>query len=139
MIEERDRTEDAAAGRRLRLPPAARLRSSREFRQVWREGVRARGRLILVVAAPSSHPGAPRIGLSVGRKFSRKAVLRNRARRALREAFRTLRPDLPAWDFILLPLRPAPMPEVRDELVKLLPRLEARMRPPEDPPCASSC
>jgi len=96
---------------------------------VWKEGVRARGRLILAVAAPSP-TGEPRLGLSVGRKYDRSAVARNRARRLLREAFRLRRPELPALDFVLVPL-PALHGErvraVEEELVTLAGKLAERL------------
>jgi len=59
------------------------------------------------------------MGLSVGRKFSRSAVVRNRARRILREAFRGLRGDLPPLDVVLIPVATGTrytLPEVSAEL-----------------------
>lgn len=98
------------------------MRFKREFDRVYREGVRARGASILVVAAPSSHPRGPRYGLSVGRKFAREAVDRNRVRRVLREAFRLRRAELPPLDLVLIPQdarRRWNTPEAAEELVAL--------------------
>ncbi|MAW62178.1 MAG: ribonuclease P protein component [Planctomycetes bacterium] len=122
---------DAAAERpearlRLRHPPACHMRSSRDFSRVYRTGVRVRGSLILLVAAPSLNPGPPRLGLSVGRKFSKKAVVRNRARRVFREAFRLARPELPPLDLVMIPMGPPRSdfrtPAARAELIELAAR-----------------
>lgn len=104
--------EGPEARLRLRHPPACHMRSSRDFSRVYRTGVRVRGSMILLVAAPRLNPGPPRLGLSVGRKFSKKAVVRNRCRRVFREAFRLARPDLPALDVVMIPIGP-PRGEIR--------------------------
>lgn len=113
---------------RLRHPAACRMRSGRDFSRTYRDGVRVRGAHILLVAVPRLNPGPPRLGLSVGRKYSKKAVVRNRCRRVFREAFRLARPDLPAFDFILIPMgRPRPSlrnPDCRDELIALARKAE---------------
>lgn len=79
------------------------MRAKREFDRTYQEGVRARGPSILIVAAPATHPHGARYGLSVGRKFSKSAVVRNRVRRVLREAFRLRRAELPPLDLVLIP------------------------------------
>lgn len=79
-----------------------RLRSPADFRRVYdlRCSV-ADSRL--VVYAFRNNLGHPRIGLSVSRKVGG-AVVRNRCRRLLREAFRTVRPRLPQdLDLVLIP------------------------------------
>jgi len=99
------------------------MRSGSDFSRVYRSGVRVRGAHMLVVAAPREESECPpRLGLSVGRKYSKKAVVRNRCRRVFREAFRLARPELPAFDLILIPfggLHPLNALDCRDELVKL--------------------
>jgi ribonuclease P protein component len=70
----------------LRLPRAARLRRSADFRQVQGGGQRIRGAHILVVVAPGGCAWA-RFGLAVSRKVGG-AVVRNRVKRWLREAIR---------------------------------------------------
>ena len=110
-------TEGPEPRLRLRHPPACHMRSSRDFSRVYRTGVRVRGSLILLVAAPRLNPGPPRLGLSVGRKFSKRAVVRNRARRVFREAFRLARPELPPMDLVLIPVGP-PRGDFRTPLAK---------------------
>ncbi len=117
------------AARRLRLPRDCRLRRKRDYARVYAEGKRARGRLILVIAAPGLNPLSPRMGLSVGRKFNSSAVARNRVRRVLVEAFRLQRSRLPHFDFILIPVAKNQnyrTPEVRAELKRLLQKLSGR-------------
>ncbi len=98
------------------------MRRKREFDRAYQEGVRARGSTILIVAVPSLHPVGARYGLSVSRKFSKSAVVRNRVRRVLREAFRLRRAELPPLDLVLMPQearRHWRTPEAAEELVAL--------------------
>jgi ribonuclease P protein component len=79
-----------------------RIKSPADFRRVYdlRTSV-ADDRLI--VYAARNELGHPRIGLSVSRKVGG-AVVRNRCRRLLREAFRTTRESLPQHvDLVLIP------------------------------------
>ena len=135
MVEETPVT----AVRRLRLPRAARLRSRADFARVYRDGARARGELILVVAAPppadlDGLPGA-RLGLSVGRRFERSAVGRNRVKRLLREAFRLERHALPELDLVLIPqLRGVTawtLADARRDLLRVAARAARRLQPEE--------
>jgi len=143
----------ATATRRLRLPRAARLRSRAEFARVYRDGARARGDLILVVAArppapvddsgvdasardTGPQPYAARLGLSVGRRFERSAVGRNRVKRLLREAFRLERHALPPIDLVLIPQLRGPerwtLAEARRDLLRTAARAAARLQPEAD-------
>ena len=61
-----------------------------EFDYVRRRGEKHVGRLMLLVVAPSPD-GDLRFGIICGKKYSKKAVLRNRARRLLKESFRLLK------------------------------------------------
>ena len=92
----------ASRRRRATLRPNERLRSTAQFRAVYRERARAGdGRLVAYARAGGD---TTRLGLSVGRRCGN-AVQRNRIKRLLREAFRRLRPDLPAgYDIVLVPL-----------------------------------
>lgn len=86
----------AAAGFRLRR--AERLRSSKDFRRLSRDGARRASRHFVVLMAsppdPSRDP-APRLGITVSRRVGN-AVTRNRVKRAIREWFRGSRERLPA-------------------------------------------
>jgi len=61
-----------------------------EFDQVRKCGKKFVGRYILLVASPPAD-GKLRFGIICGRKYSKKAVLRNRARRLIKESFRLLK------------------------------------------------
>lgn len=107
------------------------MRRKSEFDRAYQEGVRARGPTILIVAAPSLNPVGARYGLSVSRKFSKSAVVRNRARRVLREAFRLQRAELPALDLVLVPQdnrRRWRTPEAALELLDLARKAAAKLR-----------
>ncbi|MEM8713667.1 MAG: ribonuclease P protein component [Planctomycetota bacterium] len=114
----------------LRFPKPFHLRTSREFSYVYRSGRRARGSILLLVGVPNGL-GYPRLGLSVSKKIWKHAVKRNRVRRVFREAFRLTAPDLPAYDFILIPAEPKLAPNTRDttlELRRLSAKIERRTR-----------
>ncbi|MEN1928692.1 ribonuclease P protein component [Luteimonas sp. MJ250] len=87
-----------------RLPRQARVRVRAEFNRVFGDGRRT-GTPIL--ALHLLHDGQPaRLGLAVSRKVDRRAVGRNRIKRALREEFRALRARLPDAAFVIV-ARPA--------------------------------
>ena len=82
------------------FPPEARILTGPEFRKVYRQGRRLY-RPPLRLVALRREDGGSRLGLSVGRK-SGNAVVRNRWKRAIREAFRLHRHDLAAdWDLVI--------------------------------------
>ncbi len=116
--------------RDLRFQVAHRLRLQADFNLVYRKGSRARGRFILLIATPSRHPQAPRMGLSVGRKYSKGAPLRNHAKRIFRESFRHVRAQLPAFDIVVIPLQSGNRHDFKlicDELVTLCQKIERKL------------
>jgi len=64
---------------RQRLPRALRIVRQADFQRAYREGSRAKGSILTVVAVANGLPH-PRIGLSVGRSVWKSAVRRNRER-----------------------------------------------------------
>jgi len=108
--------------RRFGLSRDERVRRSRDFDRVFAEGARRRGRLLTVRCAPNGLPHA-RLGVAMGRGW-RKAVARNRARRVVREAFRTRKHDIPTGIDVVVVPRPAwgepSVHDVADELVRLV-------------------
>ena len=111
------------------------MRRQRDYSRVYSQGVRARGQLILVVAAPGDNPLTARMGLSVGRKFNKSAVIRNRTRRVIREAFRLERAHLPHADLILIPVardQEYTTTSVAPELRRLVAKLAKRLPTPEE-------
>jgi ribonuclease P protein component len=84
----------------VKLSKAARLRRRRDFLQVQQRGRRLYSGDVLVVGRDSG--GArPRIGITVSSKVGN-AVERNRVKRWVREAWRSLEGDLPAVDLVVI-------------------------------------
>jgi ribonuclease P protein component len=84
-----------------RFPKSARLLSPREFDRVFsRRCAMSDERIVLHATAGLSDE--PRLGLVVSRKVGN-AVVRNRWKRILREAFRLTRAELPNLDFAVIP------------------------------------
>jgi len=107
---------------RFDFPKAVRLRKRSEFQRVFQEGVVRKDANVVTYALPTG--AATRLGVVVGRKF-KGAVRRNRLKRLIREAFRTVRPELPpGLDLVVLPREGAKLTVdgVRESLRRLLAR-----------------
>ncbi len=118
--------------KRFRLRPEVILRRKAEFDRAFAEGFRSVGRMISVHVVPNDL-GHCRLGMAVSRAVGG-AVLRNRIRRQLREAFRLNQHGFPvACDIVLVPRRPWKAPafdEIADEFVTLVKKsLERRAVP----------
>jgi ribonuclease P protein component len=84
------------------FPQHVRLKTPAQFKAVY-DRKRSVSDGVLVVYAAANGLSHPRVGLSVSRKVGN-AVVRNRWKRLLREAFRLNRHALPpGLDFILIP------------------------------------
>lgn len=84
------------------FPQHVRLKTPAQFKAVYDRKRSVSDGVLVVYAAANGLPH-PRVGLSVSRKVGN-AVVRNRWKRLLREAFRLSRQALPAGlDFILIP------------------------------------
>lgn len=92
-----DAAEGRGRGRRRR-----RLSRSADFDRVFRDGRSHANRHLVVYSFPTSGDDGPRLGISVGRKVGG-AVMRNRVKRVLREAFWACADELPAGhDFVVV-------------------------------------
>ena len=87
--------------KRLTLRKTQRLTSNQQFKAVLNRGRRA-GNSLLTLYAAANDCGHSRLGVSVGRS-SGKAVVRNRLKRLLREAFRQNQDRIPSgFDYVLM-------------------------------------
>ncbi|NEP47715.1 MAG: ribonuclease P protein component [Moorea sp. SIO3C2] len=121
------------------LPQANRLKHWRDFKTVYRWGIRRSGRYLTLrglqqstipaiaketiapeKTLPDNHPPS-RLGISISQKVSKKAVVRNRIKRQIRAALRQLLPRLsPGWKLVVIV-----KPEAREcEYAQLLRELE---------------
>jgi ribonuclease P protein component len=83
------------------LPPGRRLRRRAEFQRVFDTGRRAHGRYFTIIAAADGAP-LSRLGIVASKKLGG-AVLRNRAKRLIREAFRTTPDPSGPVDLVVIP------------------------------------
>lgn len=94
------------------LPAAHRLRDRRDFKRVYGRGGRYYSRHLILRALAPVETGTQQgqqaweptqVGISIGRKVSRKAVERNRIKRQLRAGVRQLLPQLePGWKLVAI-------------------------------------
>ena len=129
--DEGEQPAPGAAGRKQRFSRAFRVLRKGEFDRAYQRGSRARGSILIVVAV-ANELAFTRLGVSVGKVIWRDAVHRNRVKRIFREAFRTVRAELPAgFDLILIPAQPKLEPELeatRAELLKIARKAVERWR-----------
>ena len=87
--------------KRLAFPKSSRLTSNRQFKAVLDSGRRAGDVLLTLYVAPNNSD-RPRLGISVGRS-SGNAVVRNRLKRLVREAFRRNQREIPqGFDYLVM-------------------------------------
>jgi ribonuclease P protein component len=86
------------------LTPLRRLRRKAEFQRVFDTGRRTHGRFLTIVGAPDGGPCA-RLGIVASKKLGG-AVVRNRAKRLIREVFRTTPASGRPLDLVVIPKAP---------------------------------
>ena len=84
----------------MRFGKAARLLRRREFLAVQQRGERLFAGKLVVLSLPGRGTG-PRIGITVPGKVAN-AVIRNRIKRHVREAFRAVAAELPPVDLVVI-------------------------------------
>lgn len=82
------------------FPKKNRLVSNSQFRAVFARKVRCEDELLTVYAAQNDC-GRARLGVTIGRKCG-KAVVRNRFKRLLREAFRRNQLEIEPFDYVVM-------------------------------------
>ena len=104
-----------------------RLTRSEDFKRVRRDGKSYAHPLVVLIAQNSENNDQPRVrvGVAAGKSVGT-AVYRNRAKRLLREAMRTLIPNIASNSDLILIARPAlasaSLTEVQEALFHLLQR-----------------
>ena len=92
----------------MALPKVNRLKNRHEFQTLFREGNRLKSSHLTLRALRLQTPsgiitGATRIGISISTKVSKRAVIRNRIKRQIRAAFRSLLPRIaPGWSLVAI-------------------------------------
>ena len=89
---------------KLKLETSDKLRLKADFDYVRNNGIKYVAKNCLIVVAKSPDKKL-RCGVICGRKFDKRAVVRNRARRLLWESFRLLKPEIKECHLILIPRR----------------------------------
>jgi ribonuclease P protein component len=90
----------------VRLGKRARLRLRREFLVVQDRGRKVHAGAYVVLAI-GNELGWPRLGVTVSTRVGN-AVIRNRVKRWVREAFRSLAQELPPMDIVVIARSSAP-------------------------------
>jgi ribonuclease P protein component len=100
------------------------LRRRAEYTRVYEQGIRLRGRFMTCFALPNGLT-SPRLGIAASQKIGN-AVVRNRAKRRVRELFRACKP-LNGIDIVVIPRREmvaAPWPSIEADYRAALKRVE---------------
>jgi ribonuclease P protein component len=100
------------------------LRTSAEFQAVFAEGKRISGRYFRLHARIPSDAVLARLGVAVSKRVDKSAVVRNRLRRQVKEAFRLQSGHLPAGDYVFVAKIEAAKAENRELRGDLLSALE---------------
>lgn len=120
-----------AGGRPAGLPRTQRIRKRPEFVRIQDSPARVGTRHLLLLLAARADDGPPRLGVVASRKVGC-AVMRNRAKRLVREAFRLHQRALPRGLDLVIIVRPGThelaLADVAGELVHAAPQVARRAK-----------
>jgi ribonuclease P protein component len=105
------------------LPPFQRVRKRRDFEKAYEEGKKVVTREFALFARPNGKDFS-RLGITTTRRLG-KAVVRNRARRLVREAYRTHREQMPRGYDLVFVVRPPLLRRKPQELGPILAKAAA--------------
>lgn len=110
-------------GRNPAFGKSARLTCQKNLQLVKSQGQKRSGRLCLVLVLKTPPDQQRRVAFLISRRYALSAVLRNRARRLFREAFRQLYAQLPPLWLLMIPrqrMKHCKLPELLEELRGLI-------------------
>jgi ribonuclease P protein component len=116
-----------------RFPPRSRVRKRVEFLKIQDSGLRvSTPRFVLILSASAAtHASEPRLGITASRRVGN-AVVRSRAKRLIREAFRATRALWPAGVDVVVIVKRATgeskLDSVIAEFVAAKPQIDKRLR-----------
>ena len=89
------------------LPKANRLKRWQDFQSIYQQGNYFASQTLILRALPEANCQSVKFGISISRKISKKAVIRNRIKRQIRTALHCLLPSLCANWMIIIVVRPS--------------------------------
>ena len=101
------------------LPRLARLRRAKDFTVLF-ERARSFRRGDFAIRCLENHHGHARLGIVVAKKKAKRAVVRNRIKRTVRESFRKHHGELPSKDYMVIyrgTQQPIDAPALRETLL----------------------
>ena len=90
------------------LPKTHRLQNRKDYRAVYEQGIRRYSPHLTLIALPHENKDlvakpATKFGISISKKVSKKAVVRNRIKRQIKGAIRTNLPWIdPGWKIVIV-------------------------------------
>lgn len=114
-----------------RFPPRSRVRKRTEFLSIQDTGQRVSTPRFVIILSPSRAPDSPRLGVTASRRVGN-SVVRSRAKRLVREAFRATRELWPPGIDVVVIVKRAPgdskLDSVVSEWIAARPQIQRRLR-----------